>query len=251
MTIAVALLHGFTGSPSSFQELAAVLEPRGVRVAAPPLLGHGADDSGVRDFEGEVERLARGLAARDRPMHLLGYSLGGRVAIGLLCRHPELFSSATLVSTQPGLSLAQARLERRVADEAWCDLLLSQGIAAFVQAWENLPLFATQANLSDDVLARQRAERLAHDAGGLVRSLKICGLGEMPSYWQELAAVRIPTTIVAGERDAKFVVIAQQMREKIRGASLVVVPGAGHNLVLERPAALAGIVMRTVLGGER
>jgi 2-succinyl-6-hydroxy-2,4-cyclohexadiene-1-carboxylate synthase len=250
VTNTVALLHGFTGSPGGLQPVTDRLTARGLRVLAPALLGHGADDAGIHDFESEVQRLARVLAAGKERMHLVGYSLGGRLAIGLLCRHPELFSGATLVSAQPGLSQAQARMDRRVVDDVWCELLLSQGVAAFVQTWENLPLFATQGTLAEDVLARQRVERLSHDAGGLVRSLKICGLAEMPSYWDELRGVRVPTTIVVGERDAKFVVIAQQMREKISGASLVIVPGAGHNVVLERPAIVADVVTRAVLGGD-
>jgi 2-succinyl-6-hydroxy-2,4-cyclohexadiene-1-carboxylate synthase len=250
VTDTVAFLHGFTGSPGGLKPVTDVLTAHGLRVVAPALLGHGADDAGIHDFDSEVQRLARVLAASGERLHLVGYSLGGRLAIGLLCRHGELFSGATLISAQPGLSLAQARVDRRVADDVWCELLVSQGVAAFVKTWENLPLFATQATLGEDVLATQRAERLSHDAGGLVRSLKICGLAEMPSYWDELRRVRVPTTLVAGERDAKFVIIAQQMREKISGASLVVVPGGGHNLVLERPAVVAGIVTRAILGGD-
>jgi 2-succinyl-6-hydroxy-2,4-cyclohexadiene-1-carboxylate synthase len=248
VTDTVALLHGFTGSPTGLQPITDLLTARGFRVTAPALLGHGADDAGIHDFEGEVHRLARVLAERAERMHLVGYSLGGRLAVGLLCRRPELFSGATLVSAQPGLSLAQARIDRRVADDVWCDLLVLQGLSAFVNTWENLPLFATQATLGDDVLASQRAERLSHDAGGLVRSLKICGLAEMPSYWDELRSVRIPTTLVAGEHDAKFVLIAQQMREKIPGASLVIVPGAGHNVIIERAAAVADVVTRALHG---
>jgi 2-succinyl-6-hydroxy-2,4-cyclohexadiene-1-carboxylate synthase len=248
VTDTIALLHGFTGSPGGLKPLADILTTRGFRVVAPAMLGHGADDAGIHDFESEVQRLASVIAAGRERVHLSGYSLGGRLAIGLLCRRPELFSGATLVSAQPGLSLAQARVDRRVADDVWCELLVSQGVAAFVKTWENLPLFATQATLGEDLLAAQRAERLSHDAGGLVRSLKVCGLAEMPSYWDELRSVRVPTTLVVGERDAKFVVIAQQMREKISGASLVIVPGAGHNVVLERPAIVAGVVTRAILG---
>jgi 2-succinyl-6-hydroxy-2,4-cyclohexadiene-1-carboxylate synthase len=249
VTGTVALLHGFTGTPGGLKPVTDLLTTRGFGVVAPALLGHGADDAGIHDFEGEVQRLARVLAARDERLHLVGYSLGGRLAIGLLCRRPELFSSATLVSAQPGLSLAQARVDRRVADDVWCELLVSQGAAAFAKTWENLPLFATQARLPEAVLAAQRAERLSHDAGGLVRSLKICGLAEMPSYWDELRSVRVPTTIVVGECDAKFVVIARQMRAMIAGASLVVVPGVGHNVVLERPAVVADVVTRALRGG--
>ncbi len=250
MTPTVALLHGFTGSPNSFRSVAAMLAERGVRVETPRLLGHGADDDAdVHDFEGEVERLARTLGVLTRPLHLVGYSLGGRVAIGLLCRHPELLSGVTLVSAQPGLAAVAARLDRRTADEVWCGLLETRGVPGFVDAWEKLPLFATQASLPARVLAEQRAERLSHTCGGLVRSLRACGLAEMPSYWGELASVNVPTTLMVGAHDAKFVAIAGQMRERMRGAALEVIPGVGHNVVLERPAAVADVVSRAVMAG--
>jgi 2-succinyl-6-hydroxy-2,4-cyclohexadiene-1-carboxylate synthase len=242
----VALLHGFTGSPASFGHVERRLGARSLRVEAPALLGHGADDVAVRDFEDEVERLARHLRALPAPVHLAGYSLGGRLAIGLLCRHPSIFSGATLISAQPGLTAATARSERRTSDETWCTLLETEGLDAFVEAWEALPLFATQATLPEDVRRAQRAERLAHSPSGLVRSLRVCGLGEMPPYWAALSAVRVPTTLVVGELDAKFAVIAEQMCEIIPGSALVVVPGAGHNVVLERPDAVADVIARAV-----
>lgn len=241
----VALLHGFTGSPRSFGSIAAELTARGFVVETPALVGHGAeDDAEVHDFMSEVERLARVFERRGGTRHLVGYSLGGRVAIGLLCEHPELFSSATLVSAQPGLADARAREERRAADAKWCELLESRGVAAFVTAWEALPLFASQANLPEALLDEQRSERLSHDGAALARSLRTCGLAEMPSYWDELERLEVPTTILVGERDAKFVGIGRRMSEKIAGSELVVVPGVGHNLVLERPAALLDAILR-------
>jgi 2-succinyl-6-hydroxy-2,4-cyclohexadiene-1-carboxylate synthase len=250
VTFATAFLHGFTGSPGSFDAVTRSLTARPLVVETPALLGHGApDDEDVGDFRGEVERLARRLATRfPDPVHLVGYSLGGRVAVGLLCRHPELFSSSTLISAQPGLADVGARIDRRTADESWCGLLETQGLEAFVDAWERLPLFATQAALPSSVRGGQRAERLSHSPAGLVRSLKTCGLGEMPSYWGELSAVQVPTTLVVGERDAKFVAIAEQMCAKLPACHLVVVPGAGHNVVLERPEAVAALVDRAAAG---
>ncbi|HEX4338146.1 MAG TPA: 2-succinyl-6-hydroxy-2,4-cyclohexadiene-1-carboxylate synthase [Polyangiaceae bacterium] len=249
MTTTVALLHGFTGSPNSFRKVTTALVENDFRVEAPPLVGHGAlDDASVTDFEGEVERLARQLRARAERMHLVGYSLGGRMAIGLLCRHPGLFTGATLVSAQPGLTAAAARLDRRAADETWCNLLKTQGVEAFVDAWEEVPLFASQTELPADVRDAQRAERLAHDPNGLVRSLRTCGLGEMPSYWEALSAIRVPTTLVVGSHDAKFAALAEQMRDHLPQAKLRLIPDAGHNVVLEKPSALLEILLES-LGG--
>src|SRR5262249_24349650 len=121
MTRAVVLLHGFTGSARGLEPLASSLAAERARVEIPALLGHGAtDDAGVEGFEAEVDRLARHVRALGEPSHLVGYSLGGRLAIGLLVRHPGLFTGATLVSAQPGLATERERLERRMADDRWC-----------------------------------------------------------------------------------------------------------------------------------
>src|SRR5436190_1607416 len=175
------LLHGFTGSPASWS---LAVEPFGLQtdVLAPWLVGHGdARIASAADFEAEIGRIAA-LVAGHSKWHLAGYSLGGRLGIGMLCTRPDLFSGATLIGAQPGLETEAQRTERRAADERWCALLRERGLPEFVAAWEAQPLFASQRGLPREVLERQRAERLAASANGLVRSLEATGLGVMPSY---------------------------------------------------------------------
>jgi 2-succinyl-6-hydroxy-2,4-cyclohexadiene-1-carboxylate synthase len=249
MTV-VVLLHGFTGSPGSFREVANDLAARGARVETPVLLGHGArDDAGVVGFEAEVDRLAGHVRALGVAAHLVGYSLGGRMAIGLLVRHPDLFTGATLVSAQPGLTTGRERIEREAADERWCELLEREGTEAFVDAWEKLPLFATQAGLPRDVLENQRRERLSHDAAGLARSLRVCGLGKMPPYWTALRGVAVPTTLMVGENDPKFAAINFRMQELLPRAAVSRVAGAGHNVLLEHPRAITDAVLQAFTEG--
>jgi pimeloyl-ACP methyl ester carboxylesterase len=115
-----------------------------------------------------------------------------------------------------------------------------------VNAWERQPLFATQAALPRDALARQRAERLDHRPRELVRSLRICGLAAMPSYRARLPEIRVPTTLVVGESDAKFAAIAEEMRAAMPHARVAVIQGTGHNVVLERPEAVARLVLSSI-----
>ena len=129
----VVCLHGFTGAPESWDEVRAAL-PAGGRVECPSLLGHDPGDTFTSPtFEAEVDRLARQLRGRasdpllhssvDEPWHLAGYSLGGRLALGLLAGHPSLFASATLIGTSPGLEGEDERRQRREADERRARLL--------------------------------------------------------------------------------------------------------------------------------
>lgn len=244
------LLHGFTGSAASFDEL---LEPlaqlgSGARVLRPALLGHGATSGpGIQRFEQEVDRLAAEIRrAGFSGAHLCGYSLGARLALGLLARHGWLFSSATLVGVHPGLSDPGERAARVGSDERWCELLSREGMVGFLAAWEAQPLFETQRELSGARRARQRQLRQAHSAQGLVRALRVLGLGQMPDYRGALAAPALRVRLVVGSRDFKFESLAQGLITDFPGISLVRVQGAGHNLPLEAPAQLARVLTQAL-----
>jgi len=246
MTLPLVLLHGFSAGPESWDRVRALIGGRS-EVIAPALVGHGApeDDAAVTSFESEVERVAGLIARHGAGFHVVGYSLGGRIALGLLVRHPGLFASATLIGAQPGLQSEDERRDRRLADEHLCQILEKLGTEVFVRKWESIPLFASQERLPVELLAAQRAMRLARDPSGLARSLRTTGLGAMPSYWDALPSVRVPTTLIAGSLDQKFSAIATRMAERIPSSTLEIVPGAGHNVVLEDPAAIARHLRRS------
>lgn len=237
----LVLLHGFTGSPASWD--AVVRELPGEPPLRPALLGHGATaDGGVHSFADEVQRLARALP--DAPVHLAGYSLGARMALGVALACQTRVARLTLVSAHPGLADETARAERRRADAVWCELLEAHGIERFVDAWEPQALFATQTKIKPELRARHRAGRLSRDPNGLARSLRTVGLAEMPDFGPELAKLRVPVTLVAGELDSKFSALARDMHGRFSRARLVVVPGAGHDLLLEAPDSVARELVR-------
>lgn len=243
MTARSVLIHGFTGAPTSFDEIVQRLGEH--TVFRPVLLGHGAAAPSATSFEGEVARLA---AAIERAgfigAQLCGYSLGGRLALGLLSRHPDWFPRATLVGVHPGLRDASEREARRRADERWCELLEGRGIEAFVEAWDAQPLFATQRGVADRARAAQDRVRRSHDPTELARALRVLGLAEMPCYepWLERQAANV--TLVVGEHDLKFRGIGERLAASNRGLRLVVVESAGHNVVLEAPERLVELLQR-------
>lgn len=240
MSTPLVLLHGFTGSPDSWTEVRRHLATRDI--LAPALLGHDGTpgQAGIRSFDEEVDRLAGVILARgqDRP-HVVGYSMGGRVALGLLVRHPRLFGGATLIAASPGLSDDAERQPRARRDEEWARLLEDQGLPTFVAAWEALPLWASQEAVPAKALARQRLVRMSHDPLGLARALRVIGLASMPDYRPALGDIDAPVRLVAGERDGKFVAQAREMAELLPDAELRTVGDAGHNVVLERPTEIA------------
>jgi 2-succinyl-6-hydroxy-2,4-cyclohexadiene-1-carboxylate synthase len=235
MTTPLVLFHGFTGAPGSFDAVIARLPDR--RTLCPALIGHGASAPGVASFVDEVDRLASLMPTE--PAHLAGYSLGARLALGLTLRHPQRVARLTLVGVNPGLTDEAERLARRRADAALCELLETQGLDAFLRVWEGQPLFASQERLEPAVRARRLALRRGHQPDELARCLRITGLSQMPDYWPELPRLTPPLTLLAGELDAKFCAMARAAQAQVPGSRLVIAPGAGHDLLLERPDLVA------------
>lgn len=243
------LLHGFTGSPRSWDPVLAeiALDHAPLR---PTLAGHGPDwpSCQATSFSAEVDRLASAASSLQRPRLIGGYSLGARLALGIVAEHPGVVDAALLVSVHPGLDDETARIERAELDARRAGTLREQGLLPFIAQWESEPLFATQRNLPDDVLKKQRDIRLGHVASGLAHSLDVLGLGAMPDYREALLRSDVPVTIVAGARDDKFRNLTLGLADRSPRLEAVIVEGVGHNPLLEAPDAVA-TAMRAL--GER
>ncbi len=233
-------LHGFTGSPAAWDAVLAAL-PEDARALCPAIAGHHPDlPLAARRFEHEVDRLAA-LMPQSGGLHLAGYSLGGRLALGLLVRHRQLFASATLIGAHPGLGGAAERRDRAAADDALARRLEREGTRAFVDRWQDLPLFATQSALPPEVLEAQRRRRLRHRPEGLAHALRVLSLGRMPDFRRHLPALDLPICLMAGEQDEKFRRLVEEMASALPRATIQVVPAAGHNLLLEVPRAVGNL----------
>lgn len=246
------LLHGFTGDSTSWHELAAVMSKK-YRVISLDILGHGNSDKPAETASYHMTAIAADIISlldqlNVRQARLLGYSMGGRLALYLALRSPERLSSLLLESASPGISDTAQRADRRRADESLASRIESQGMRWFVDYWERLPLWASQAKLPPAVLEAQRNQRLANDPLGLANSLRGMGAGAQPSLWQALPNLTMPTLLVAGQLDRKFRRLNEMMARKIPGAALAVIPAAGHNTHLENPEAFARAV-RSFLQG--
>ena len=221
------LLHGFAGDPASWDDVAIDAE----RIALP---GHRGGGPLARDWAANLAAIAARIGRCDV---VVGYSLGARVALGLVIGGHV--PRGILISVNPGIA-DHERATRRAGDAAWAELARRRGIAAFVDAWQAQPLFATQARAPADRLAARAARRLALDPDQLARSLETMGLAEMPDY---RALVDDRVALIAGADDAKYVAIARALP-----APLTVIAGSGHDPLLEQPRALAEAIDRAIHG---
>ena len=238
----LVLLHGFAGDVHAWDEVVAHL-PASIGAAGLTCPGHAGDpvvDGGFGDTVDAVAQTLRTIS--QEPVHLVGYSLGARIALGVALNHPEQVRQTTLIGGHIGLPTEAERSARREADQHWISLLETQGIEAFVDAWEKQPIFASQAHLSATARQTQRQRRLRHQPAGLAASLRSVGLGAMPNFWPCLGRARVPIHFVAGGDDAKFRSIARQAHQAAPMSTLDVIAGCGHNPLVEAPAALAAVL---------
>lgn len=228
-------LHGFLGAPSLFAELAA---RRGGPYVAEYLPGHGPAPWLLpdADFDAVIDAMAAALPAPR--CALVGYSMGSRLALGLAVRHPKRVASLTLIGVDPGLRSADERLARRAWEAELVQRLGTEPFDAFVADWESLPIFATQRRLEPQRLAQQRAVRLEHEPQAIAWALQRLGTGSMPALWSALSRLELPSLILTGALDTKFTAIGREMAATMPRARHVVVPNAGHNLLLEAPDAV-------------
>jgi 2-succinyl-6-hydroxy-2,4-cyclohexadiene-1-carboxylate synthase len=233
-------LHGFSGHPDVWQPVLARL-PSPRQCLVPSLAGHQGGSPagrGAEAFRDEVDRLAELIVgAGGEPKHVVGYSLGGRLALGLAVHHPALVRRLTLIGAHPGLQTMDERDQRAATDETWAQQLERDGLRAFVTAWEQQPLFAHEARLPLETRQRQTTIRLRHDPRGLASALRAFSLARMPDYWSRLPGMAASCAFIAGELDRKFVGIGKRVCSLI-SAAFIEVSGSGHNVVMENPESI-------------
>jgi 2-succinyl-6-hydroxy-2,4-cyclohexadiene-1-carboxylate synthase len=243
----LVLLHGFTGSAEDWTDLFPALQAPGRRLIALDLLGHGHSDAPADPGCYAIERCCDDLCAaltalgvRAREAVLLGYSMGGRVALATACS--GFLRALILESASAGIADPGAREERRQSDNLLAERIESAGIEAFVHEWEQLPLFASQHALPEATRTALRARRLRNRAQGLANSLRGAGAGVQPALHACLPTLNLPVLLLAGELDEKYCQIAREMAVSLSRAQLALVPAAGHAIHLEQSTDFCRLV---------
>jgi 2-succinyl-6-hydroxy-2,4-cyclohexadiene-1-carboxylate synthase len=231
----VIVLHGFTQTASSVKPLAGLLAASRT-VLALDLPGHGTSSEVSADLD-ETAGLVID-AARGEPFDLVGYSLGGRVALHVACRAPAGLGRTVAISASPGIEDPSARARRLERDAAMAEALDADGdVAAFIVRWLENPLFATLPPALADVDARR-----TNTSRGLAESLRRCSLGAQRWLVPELGAVPAPLLMVAGARDDQFLALACTVAARSPSVTAAAVPGSGHVCHLEQPAITARLI---------
>ncbi|HEY9854352.1 MAG TPA: 2-succinyl-6-hydroxy-2,4-cyclohexadiene-1-carboxylate synthase [Stenomitos sp.] len=246
MRPAIVFLHGFTWDGAAWAPVAEALSDRFYCVA-PDLPGHGATSWPEPTAEWSFDRVVDALLAVLVKLnlvapHVVGYSMGGRLALRLALRHAIPMERLVLIGASAGLEHPHDRSDRVRSDAELAQRLVSEGMEAFLDRWMALPLFETMRSLDPALLAKLNAGRANQHPGGLAASLATMGTGSQPYLLEALSGLPMPTMLVVGEHDQKFRAIAEQMYARLPQGRLEVLPGCGHSIPFERPEALSALL---------
>ena len=257
------LLHGFTGSVRTWDHLLTDFT-NSWRVIAVDLIGHGLSASPPDARRYTLDWATRDLTRLLDELELdavtvLGYSMGGRVALRLALTIPERLGALILESASPGIADSVERHRRVAADNALAERIESDGIAAFVAEWERQPLLKLAPHVTEDVRQRQHDLRVKNSPVGLANSLRGMGAGQQVPLWDQLGVLRdVPVQLIAGGLDARYTAIGERMHALLPSSELHVVSQAGHTAHLDQPTAFARLVnkltqpdSRCYIGSER
>ena len=227
-------LHGFSMTGDQFRELA---RPLGHAILAPDLPGHGRSAHEDCAIDEVIEEVAALLP--DAPIApLLGYSQGARVALLVAHARPASIESLVLVSGNAGVRDPAERERRFAEDDARAERILSSPLDDFIDEWTAQPLTSTEGWSESDQDA-DRQMRQQNTTRGLARALRGYGQGVQPNLWPELGTMTVPTLVVSGEFDTKYTAIGEELTAALPTAEMVVVEGAGHNVLGDEPERAA------------
>jgi len=193
-------------------------------------------------FEGRLGEIAA--AASTHPV-LVGYSLGGRLALRAVLRDPGRYAGLVTVSTTAGIDEAPARTARAEADERLAAWIEASPMEDVVSVWERQPLFADQ---SETLVEDQRAGRLSQDPPSLALLLRTAGQGVLEPVWHELLRLDLPVLAIAGSRDDGYVRAARRIAETAPRGRLAIVAEAGHAPQLQQPEEVARLIAEFLEG---
>ena len=244
------ILHGFLGNSQDFAVVLPVLSQYFYCII-PDFPGHGKTHtaSGHYTFPATAQAFIDlldhlGIAKA----HLLGYSMGGRLALYLACQWPERCASVILESASPGLKTAEERRLRVEKDEAIAHKIEALSLPIFLSQWYENDLFSSLKNHPErrQQMLNRRLENCRADLACALRGL---GTGRQPSLWGRLEQIRCPLCLLVGEKDEKFVAIAQKIRtscSKKADVTLCIIQDCGHNVHLESPDEYAQQVVELI-----
>ncbi len=265
----LVLIHGFLGSPADWDafEIARKahdpLTQDAIRIdllEVAQRITTTIDESSSISLAQLASEVIRQLESDERTraaFDIVGYSMGGRLALELMSHAPRGLGRVSLVSASPGIENVVERAERAEVDDAWSHRLAAIAAArepqrmslarAFLEEWYRQAPFERLRACSDfEALAQSRCARLVDGSAAALwgRIVAGCSPGRTAERWDLLARGARDLSIIVGADDRRYGAVAS--RAHALGVSTVVLSNAGHAVHIEQPSSLSRAVTKTM-----
>lgn len=242
----VLLIHGFTSSLEDWRDIYPNLDERFNYVGI-DLIGHGKSDSPTDIEKYKPESLVSQIHdILDRlsinKVIILGYSMGGRVALNFAVSHPQKMKGLILESTSAGIKNEKDRTERIDSDEELASFIELNGTEKFAERWMDQDIFNTQRRFSDVKLQKIRNRIAQNSKRGLANTLREFSTGKMPYLAAKVNLIQCPVHLISGELDTNYFRLNSELEKKFTNAKNAVIKNAGHNTHLEEPGRFGNVV---------
>jgi 2-succinyl-6-hydroxy-2,4-cyclohexadiene-1-carboxylate synthase len=248
----VVFLHGFLGAKEDWLPVMSRVTPQADCIAL-DLPGHGEHRGQVHvpDYAGVIAWLEEArLRLAGVAWHVVGYSLGGRVALAYACAYPAHVRSLTLVSASPGIDDATERAQRRARDADWANDLTSLPPETVLNRWYAQSVFSSLCTKSE-----MRSELIARRCNGNMSQfadvLRAWGPGSIPSLWNRLNTLPMPVQWIAGEGDPLYTAMGERIHAVAPAVNVRSIAGAGHTVHLEQPDDLGHTISRFIINAHK
>ncbi|MGE9268169.1 MAG: alpha/beta fold hydrolase [Verrucomicrobiales bacterium] len=162
---------------------------------------------------------------------LVGYSMGGRLALHALAAAPGHWSRAVLVSTHPGLKREEERLARCENDRVWAERARSLPWPEFLAKWNGQSVLA-----GDRELVWGDRLSLENQRQAVARSFEDWSLGCQGDFRPFLRSCQTPLSWLVGKKDEKFSGLAQELQSITQVIDYQLIENSGHRIPWEKKA---------------
>lgn len=230
-------LHGFLGSSADWSTIIQELK-NDYFILVPDLPGHGKTKVHHQKSDYKMSSVAKNLnqylkQCNIQAVQLIGYSMGGRLALYLTVHYPDLIKKLIIVSASAGLKTAEELLLRQKWEKEWIQYLTHYSMSEFVSKWYQQPIFHSLHSSKNIQQIIQR--RMKNENHELISSLQHMGTGQQESLWPYLNSIKIPVHMIVGDLDSKYVDLSQHMGNCIPNSYNHIVRNCGHNVYAEKP----------------
>ena len=248
----IIFLHGFTGSVNDWNFVTEQLSENFSPIFI-DLIGHGKSDSPNNvefyetKFQTEVIKYVLDYFELEKVI-LVGYSMGGRLALSFTIKYQESVDALILESTSFGIENEKERLERIKSDKKLAEQIENSSVKGFINKWIKAPLFDSLKNVGLEKFNTLKNDKIRNNnLVGLKNSLLGFSTGKMENYFLKINNLKVKTLLIVGELDEKFVKINKKANSILANSELEIIKESGHNVHFEKPKEFLKFLNRFLL----